>query len=67
MKIAWKCFFCTMMFPPFSPVQFSAGSAVRSASSIKIELNGKMTGRLQIGNVGSGTGKGGKQQGRGPT
>jgi hypothetical protein len=54
-----------MMFPPFLPVQFSAGSAVCSASSIKIELNGKMTGRLQIGNVGAGTGKGGKQQGRG--
>jgi hypothetical protein len=56
-----------MIFPPFSPVRFSAGSAVRSASIIKIELNGKMTGRLQIGNVGSGAGKGGKQQGRGAT
>jgi len=41
-----------MVFPPFLGFRFRPSPAFQSAFIIKIELNGKMTGRLQIGNVG---------------
>jgi hypothetical protein len=41
-----------MVYSPFLDFRFRLGPAFQSAFIIKIELNGKMTGRLQVGNVG---------------
>jgi hypothetical protein len=41
-----------MTFPPLLDLRFWLDPAFQSALIIKIELNGKMTERLQMGNVG---------------
>jgi hypothetical protein len=47
-----------MILPPFPGCSIFGCFSRSFIFSIEIELNGKMTGRLQIGNVGSGSGKG---------